>query len=218
MNIREQVKNILVTLWPKSKLPPEVLTEIVNRLATCRLPIEQIDAMLRSHRFECDKAQWSPFTPDIFKRINAIRNTRGVTKTVDKTAEAAAREANEMRWSAIVNTDRKRRLVAALECMDVGDLDEFVKSKLAGFMDAQAEFAEEIWEQAKIKLGKVQTWTPERIADCQHARIVLCRCLNISLDTPRYDPERKYPEIPKPAGTDRSLVSGVDKMLTEVRK
>jgi hypothetical protein len=203
MNVRDQVKNILVTLWPKSKLPPEVLTEIVNRLATCRLPIEQIDAMLRGHRFECDKANWSPFPPDIFKRINAIRNTRGVTKTVDKTAEAAAREANEMRWAAIVNTDRKRRVITALECMEMSELDAFVKSKISGIMDAQAEFAAEMWEDAKARLGKPETWTPERVANCQAARVVLCRCLNISLDTPRFDPERKYLATLKPAGTDR---------------
>lgn len=213
MNIREQVKNILVTLWPKSKLPPDVLTEIVSRLATCRLPIEQIDAMLNAHRFECEKAQWSPHPPDIFKRVNAIRGSRGVTATVDKTAEAATREANEMRWAAIANGMRRKRLIDALECMELADLDSFVKSKLASITTMQAEHAGTMWEQAKEKLGKLETWTVDRVADCQHARIVLCRCLSIALDVPGYNPERVYPKVPKPAGTDRSLVDGVGNMI-----
>lgn len=203
MNIREQIKNILVTLWPKSKLPPEVLTEIVNRLSTCRLPIEQIDAMLRAHRFECDKANWSPFPPDIFKRINAINNNRGVKQQVEHVNTTAAKEANERNWLMMVNAMRSKRITDAIECMEIAELDSFVKSKLAGIAPDNAA---DMWEYAKKKLGKVETWTPERIANCQPARVVLCRCLNISLDTPRFDPGKTYPKIVKPAGTDGLIV------------
>lgn len=218
MNIREQVKNILVTLWPKSKLPPEVLTEIVNRLATCRLPIEQIQAMLNAHRFECEKAQWSPHPPDIFKRVNAIHGARNVSHAVQHVAETAAKEANERNWAAIANTMRTKRLVEALECIELSELDSFVKSKLASVSPAQASNAADMWEYAKKRLGKVETWTIDRVVNSQSARVVLCRCLSISLDVPRYDPERVYPKTPKPAGTDRTLVESVGEMLTEVRK
>lgn len=204
MNLREQIKNLLVTLWPKSKLPTEVHSEIINRLATCRLPIEQIDAMLRAHRFECDKAQWSPFPPDVFKRINAVRSNTGVTARVDSTEATIEKEVNEIRWARLTNTRRRDRVKAAIECMDMSELDAFVEGKMAAVVaaDKQAEHAANLWAEAKLRRGNSETWTPEKVANCQPARVVLCRCLGIAIDTPAYDPSRKYAAISNPAGTE----------------
>jgi len=207
MNLREQIKNLLVTLWPKSKLPTEVHSEIINRLATARLSMEQIGALLRAHRMECQKASWSPEPSDIHRRILATRSNTGVVARVKSTEETIDADANELRWAKIANTARYERVKAAIECMEMADLDAFVKSKLTGIMDTQAEFAAEMWEWAKEKLGKVETWTPERVANCQPARVVLCRCLGIAIDKPTYDQKRRYPATASTAGFDNSLTS-----------
>lgn len=203
MNYRDQIKNILVSLWPQSKLSPDVLGELLNRLAGCRLPVEQIDALLRAHRMECEKASWSPFPPDIFKRINAVRASTGAVRKVDTTKEQIETDVNEMRWARMVNTQRRDRVIAAIECMDMADVDGFVIGKLPDITAIDdAKFAREMWAEAKDALGKPETWTPDRLANNQKARIVLCRCLGISLATPKYDPKKVYQAVSNPAGTD----------------
>lgn len=209
MRNREQIKSMLATLWPKSKLPAEVLGEIVTRLDSSRLSIEQIDAMLRAHRMECPKASWSPESSDIVRRINATRANTGAVARARTTEETIEADANELRWARLVNTQRRDRVKAAIECMEMSELDWFVTERMPEVMQSceQAKYTPQMWERAKALLGKPETWTADRVANCQPARIVLCRCLGIPIDAPRYDPKRKYPNTANAAGFDKSLAS-----------
>jgi len=207
MRNREQIKNILATLWPKSRLAPEVLGEIITRLDSSRLSIEQIDALLRAHRMECQKASWSPEAWDITRRINATRSNSGAVARVDDTQEKIKAEANELRWAKLVNTKRRDRVLAAIQCMELSELDAFVTARIpeASRSCDQAKYTAQLWEWAKGKLGNPQTWTVERVANCQPARVVLCRVLGIDIETPAYDRSKTYPTVSNPAGFDNSL-------------
>jgi len=90
---------------------------------------------------------------------------------------------------------RRDKVLAAVECLDMAAVDAFVKERANSQRLA-------MWEYAKSKLGRPETWTPERLADCQPARIVLAACLGLGA-APEYDPRREYPKPAKKAGTDR---------------
>lgn len=193
MNRRDAIKNTMMAMWPKSKLPTQTLSATIDRLNDSGLSLDQITALLNAHQQECEKAAWSPFPPDISRRVNAVRADVGNREHVAKTAKSNADDANYINfvnWSNGLQSDRVR---SAVECMEMNEIDAFVKARVSGTRAS-------MWEYAKSKLGPVETWTPERLAERQSSRCVLANVLGFA--PPEYDRNRVYPQSVKRAGTD----------------
>jgi hypothetical protein len=193
MNRRDAIKNTMVAMWPKSKLPTQTLAATIDRLNGSNLTLDQITALLTAHQQECEKAAWSPFPPDISRRVSAVRADTGNRQRVAATAKANASGQHYAGFVAWANAALRDRVLAAVECMDMAAVDGFVLAR------ANSERLG-MWNYAKAKLGNAETWTPERLADLQPARIVLAHCLGLG-GGPEYDPQGEYPRPVRKAGT-----------------
>lgn len=195
---RDYIKGKMIDLWPSSKLTPQVINALITRIEDARLECDQVDAMLTAHRMECDRASYSPFAPDLVNRISRLRTREIATRAVATTSEEVSDESNWTRWAAWANQYRAERVIKAVSGMTPAEIVQKIEQSLPEVvLHPDFRFVADVWAHAKNLLGKPDTWTVRRMAECQPSRLVMCRVFNVQTDAPKFDPGRQYPKTNK---------------------